>query len=217
MEKLDYRFQSAWTYTTPSSWESPIAIESGSVTTKEPWQIDWTGLKTSPIRKNTELNGDQFYSQGTLVLNGQSWTLIRFHFHDGAEHLVDGSRQDGEVHLVFQNGAGQTMVVGAFLTQSDQVPVQFQPLFTLAKKDLDIQHLLPADRSSAYTYLGTLTTPPLQKDIQWLILQEPLAVHSQDLAQLKQAYPHNYRDCQPLNKRVVEEHQLVTDSVVQSS
>ncbi|SEH44114.1 carbonic anhydrase family protein [Fructobacillus pseudoficulneus] len=208
MQKLDYRYQSAWKYTTNSIGESPIAIDTKLVVDRDAWLVDWSGIKTSPIRKNAEVTGDQFYCEGELQLNGQSWQLIRFHVHDGAEHLVDGRRFAAEIHFVCQNDQGQTMVLAILATEDHQQEPLLTPLFQEKSKTADLQDFLPKIKSLAYSYVGTLTTPPLQQGIRWFLLAEPLGINQKDLATFKQAYSENHRDCQPLAGRVVERHPL---------
>ena len=41
--------------------------------------------------------------------------------------------------------------------------------------DIDMNHLLPADRRY-FTYMGSLTTPPCSEGVLWLVLQQPVTV-----------------------------------------
>ncbi|USS91502.1 carbonic anhydrase family protein [Fructobacillus americanaquae] len=208
MEKLDYRFQSAWTATALSNQESPIEINQSAVFMGDDWQVDWTNFQNTPVKKSQEVIGDQFYCQGQLILNQQAWHVVRFHIHDGAEHLIDGQRYAAEIHIVCQNQLGQTMVVGAFAEVDENHPFIFAPLFSEEKKMVNLQDLLPVEKRGCFTYTGSLTTPPLKKDINWVLLDEPVGISPQDLATFAEAYPDNYRECQPLFGRTVVYHHL---------
>ncbi|KMK53207.1 Carbonic anhydrase precursor [Fructobacillus sp. EFB-N1] len=210
MEKLDYRFQSAWTATALSNLESPIAIEKSAVVTGDDWQVDWTDFQNTPVKKSPEVIGDQFYCQGQLILNQQAWNVVRFHIHDGAEHLIDGQRDAAEIHIVCQNQLGQTLVVGAFAEVDEKHPVIFAPLFSEEKKTVNLQDLLPVEKTGCFSYMGSLTTPPLKKNINWFLLDKPVGINPKDLATFAEAYPDNYRNCQPLSGRTVVYHHLST-------
>ena len=51
----------------------------------------------------------------TLKIGNSVYTLTQYHFHARSEHTLNGRRYDLEVHLVHQNAAGQTAVVGVFM------------------------------------------------------------------------------------------------------
>ena len=56
------------------------------------------------------------YQEGSyLRLNGQSYKLRQFHFHDPSEHHIDGKIYPMEMHLVHQDDAGHTLVVSLLM------------------------------------------------------------------------------------------------------
>lgn len=60
--------------------------------------------------------------------------------------------------------------------------------------------LLPSDLSY-YRYAGSLTAPPCTEGAKWILLQRPVELSAEQLAQLKALYAHNVRPVQPLNGR----------------
>lgn len=50
-----------------------------------------------------------------LHLNGRTYFLSQFHFHDPSEHHVDGRTYPMEIHLVHQDWKGHVVVIGVFV------------------------------------------------------------------------------------------------------
>jgi carbonic anhydrase len=65
----------------------------------------------------------------------------------------------------------------------------------------DAAALMPADLDSYFHYLGSLTTPPLTENVEWYVLQTPVDLSPDDIADFTRHYSHNARDPQPLNGR----------------
>ncbi|CAK8054335.1 Carbonic anhydrase (Cah) [Eupransor demetentiae] len=206
MKPLDYQYQSAWQYTTPSKQQSPIDIKKTALKAGEADELVF--LPASPaIKLDPRLSGLQFMAKGHFLLNGQDWEVERFHFHDGAEHTFDGQRYDMEGHIVTQRGK-ETMVI-AFMGQVDLAAksLDLPDLFEGQAETFDLAEFLPVTKKS-YTYTGTLTTPPLMQGVRWYILAEPLKITAADLAAVHANYPANHRQEQPIMGRTVVEHAL---------
>ncbi|MDF7636887.1 carbonic anhydrase family protein [Leuconostocaceae bacterium ESL0958] len=211
MQKLNYDHQSAWTYTSNYEQQSPIAFSQKDQQLGDLWQLDTAALTLGHLRNQVAVIGRQFYceDQASLVLNGRSWSLLRFHIHDGAEHVLDGHRAAAELHFVCQNEAGATMVLALFAEASPTAPDQFAGLLAPEPK-LAADWLQQAlhQQTKVVTYTGTLTTPPILGPVTWLLFPKTIALSPADLALFKADYPDNHRACQPLAGRSIIQHPL---------
>lgn len=210
MEKLNYHYQDAWRNTTTATCQSPIDVVAADLVSGSPLRIDWSNLQTSAVRKDEQVIGDQFFCDGQLLINEESYDLVRFHIHDGYEQLWDGQDGPAELHLVFNRPDGGTFVLGVFLTLDEKASALFEPVLNEKINQVNLQDFLPDNADEAVSYIGTLTTPPLKKDVQWLLLKEPLGINADDLATFTQVYPDNHREVQPVLNRAVSLHQIVT-------
>lgn len=209
MEKLNYHYQDAWRYTTTATCQSPIDVVADKLVDGPEMVIDWSGLKESPLLKKEQVIGDQFFCRGKLVIDGQIVNLVRFHIHDGFEHLFDGKGGAAELHLVFQREDGGTLVLAIFLEEDSQAKVLFKPILEEKTTTVDLLTFLPENKQTMMTYKGTLTTPPLKQDVEWLLLEERLGINPEDLQAFAQAYPDNHRKVQPLGNRLVELRKII--------
>uniref|UniRef100_G1KPK2 Carbonic anhydrase n=1 Tax=Anolis carolinensis TaxID=28377 RepID=G1KPK2_ANOCA len=173
-----------------------------------------------------------------------NYRLRQIHFHwgssddIGSEHAVDGTKFAAELHVVHWNAdkyasfveaaceADGLAVMAVFLKLGECNP-QLQKItdFLDAIKAKGKQHrftnfdpscLLP--RSLDYwTYLGSLTTPPLLESVIWIILKEPINVCSEQLSKFRNllctgegeaacCLLKNFRPPQPLRGREALPH-----------
>jgi len=206
MQYIDYNKQNEWK--TVTTWQSPVALSSETaIVVEEPkldLKINLAGQQNVE-RVDWEI-GPQFLATGTLNFKGQDYALVRFHFHDGSEHLLNGLRLPAELHFVFQNGA-DLLVLGVLIQKDAAKDDLVAPLFSGITGEVDLKQFLPVGRSY-FEYIGTLTTPPLKQAIQTVILQEPIALSKADLVAIHNAFPDNHRQIQPLNGRTVHLHQV---------
>ena len=127
----------------------------------------------------------------TLKIGSSVYTLQQYHFHAPSEHTLNGQRYDLEAHLVHQNAAGQTAVVGVFMNIGDHpnelVDDVFKNAPDVAGEETDVgvesnaKELLPgfgSDHDNGtfvitryYTYSGSLTTPPCSEAVRWIVAE----------------------------------------------
>ena len=200
MQHLDYKQQNTWRQADDTPFQSPIDIQQqqSKPVMASAMTLTFRGRTTYDDR----IVGEQFLVNGTLQLDGETWQLERFHFHDGAEHLMDGQRHDAEIHFVFLQGE-RVLVLAVFadvIADAPATPIQAILNGSVAAQTLVA--LLPTDRAY-YRYVGSLTTPPLGQDVTWLVLANPIAMTATDAALLHARYPENYRDVQDLAGREV--------------
>lgn len=154
------------------------------------------------------------YATGSdLVINGDSYELLQFHFHTGSEHQVDDNQFPMEIHLVHQNAGGFYAVVSllvqegqenAFLKNfSDDYPSSEGGEFTSATQ-VNVEDLLPTN-PDYYTYGGSLTTPPCSETVTWYVMKTPIEASSQQISDMADILQGNFRPLQPLDGRVILE------------
>ncbi|XP_031600715.1 carbonic anhydrase 7 [Oreochromis aureus] len=170
------------------------------------------------------------------------YRLKQFHFHwggkghEGSEHTVSGKGFASELHLVHWNavkyktyGEASTApdglaVLGIFLETGDDhrwLHMITDVLYTVKYKGsitdfkgFNPKCLLPSSLHF-WTYLGSLTTPPLHESVIWIVLKEPIEVSEKQLGMLrmllfteeednqKMRMENNFRPPQPLKGRRV--------------
>lgn len=200
MQHLDYKQQNTWRQADDTPFQSPIDIQQqhSKPVMASAMTLTFRGQTTYDDR----IVGEQFLVNGTLQLDGETWQLERFHFHDGAEHLMDGQRHDAEIHFVFLQGE-RVLVLAVFADVTADAPATpIQAILNGSVAAQTLVALLPTDRAY-YRYVGSLTTPPFGQDVTWLVLANPIAMTATDAALLHARYPENYRDVQALAGREV--------------
>ncbi|XP_053251716.1 carbonic anhydrase 13-like [Podarcis raffonei] len=177
-------------------------------------------------------------SGGPLIGN---YRLRQIHFHwgpsddIGSEHAVDGTKFAAELHVVhwnadkyasFVEAAGQAdglavmavfLQVGECNSQLKKITDHLDAIKIKGKQhrftNFDPSCLLPHSLDY-WTYLGSLTSPPLLESVIWIILREPISVCSEQLAKFRNllctgegeaafCMLRNFRPPQPLRGREV--------------
>ncbi|ADG40802.1 carbonic anhydrase family protein [Leuconostoc kimchii] len=200
MKHLDYSQQESWREVGDTSFQSPIAISSQQA--KNGMQPDLITHFSGQTLFEDRVVGEQFLVSGTLEIADETWTLERFHFHDGAEHLVDDVRHDIEIHFVYHHD-DRILVLAVFGdVTSVESDTHIPEVFSEAIDAQLLTNWLPKDQSY-YRYVGSLTTPPLGENVTWLVFSHPIAISEKDLSVIHQHYPNNYRDVQDIAGRDV--------------
>ena len=152
------------------------------------------------------------YDPGSyLAIGSRRYDLLQFHFHSPSEHRVDGKAYPLEVHLVHRAPDGELAVVGIFMAVSSENRLiggllENRPLQGKAHTGaiFDVSSLIPP--STAYfAYTGSMTTPPYNERVRWIILQTPAPISAAQVGSFTDRFPRNARPVQPLNDRVVFE------------
>lgn len=140
------------------------------------------------LDKNEQGKGNQ------LLVNGKPFDLVQFHFHTPSEHAINGRHAPMEAHLVHKDAQGQLAVVAVMIYSggSNQlidhmpVPANKGDFSKSGGPFINPALLLPANRS-AFTFTGSLTTPPCTQNVGWVVMQNPLLVSPQTLQKFKKA------------------------------
>lgn len=198
--------------------QSPIDLTNPIVTDfgKDGLEIKWKKSAHGHIHKDkhgvhVEFGADE---RQFILLGRKKFHLVQFHFHHPSEHWIDGKQQSMELHVVHQNiNDGSRAVIGifievspdaksvpslvpqikAFLGSKDQ-----QPVGDVSTNPLDWS---PSDTSHYYRYEGSLTTPPFDESVSWVVLKEPLLLPKNELVELIEIFRHPARLPQALNRR----------------
>lgn len=155
-------------------------------------------------------------SGGFLIAGDKRYQLTQFHFHRPSEELIHGKPYDMVIHLMHESSDGQTAGVAVLLTagKPNAAIQQLWNRMPLTKGDeheipgvqLNPQGLVPGDLSY-YTYTGSLTAPPCDEGVTWIVLKTPVEISPDQIKAFARLYPHDVRPIQPLNGRVVKEVQ----------
>ena len=153
------------------------------------------------------------YAPGSdIALNGVTYELKQFHFHSNSEHTVDGQAFPLEMHLVHQATDGSLAVLGVFFEDGaenealagvfENLPADEQEATLVDGLTVNASEFIPAD-GDAWTYAGSLTTPPCSEGVAWTVMATPLEASTEQLSAFSDIFDHNYRPTQPLGAREV--------------
>ena len=146
-----------------------------------------------------------------LTLDGRTYALQSIHAHAASEHRVDGELFAAELHVVHQGADGALLVVGVLYELGAPDPV-IQGLIDAGAggsgggpaSALNAVLLTPAS-SAHYRYRGSLTTPPFDGPVEWIVMRERGAVSQEQVAAIQAVNggePNN-REIQPRAARPI--------------
>lgn len=149
-----------------------------------------------------------------LILDGQTFELLQFHFHHPSEHTINHRHHLMEAHFVHRNNQGEYAVLGVFMQEGeenrtlqpiwDAMPAVEGPEQTIAGVKVDINQLLPTDQTT-YRYFGSLTTPPCSEVVRWIVFQQPVEVSNRQIEKFTRNFHWNARTIQPINERLLQQ------------
>lgn len=149
-----------------------------------------------------------------VVYNDKTFHLKQFHFHEPAEHTVDGVRFPLAIHLVHQDENSSYLVIEVLVKEGkSSEPFTFLESFLpiakgetkLVNQPFDMNLNLPTNKGY-FTYKGSLTTPPCTEGVRWIIFKESITVSLEQVELLKYLMPiRNFREEQPIHGRRISE------------
>ncbi|XP_067649509.1 carbonic anhydrase 2-like isoform X2 [Haliotis asinina] len=229
------------THCCDGSNQSPININTQDAKCAKLDPIQYLPKYRKEISGSLKINGHgaslAFFKNNLLMtknipFSDAQYVLHSIHFHSPSEHLVDGKRFDGELHLVHYNkrygSVGASVgkedglaVVGVFLEvageSEDNAFNRFVDGVAKLKGDeaenvsLDPRELLLMT-DDYYTYKGSLTTPPCSESVRWVVMDLPVLTTTDRLKVLKKvpvsggdplSVDTNVRPAQPVNGRPI--------------
>lgn len=223
-------FSNTWSYegeTGPANWgkinpawakcgsgnrQSPIDIRDGMKVELEQISFDY-----HPSTFNVTDNGHTVQVMvgggNFLTVQNRMYELIQFHFHRPSEERINGKGYEMVVHLVHKDAEGRIAMLALLIERGKSQPViqtvwnnlPLEKLETLAPAVvLDPMELLPA-RRDYFTFMGSMTTPPCQEGVLWLVMKEPVQASPAQMALFSRLYPLNSRPIQPSSGRIIKE------------
>jgi carbonic anhydrase len=154
------------------------------------------------------------YAPGSfIVVDGQRYELVQFHFHKPSEEKINGKPAAMVAHLVHRSAEGKLAVVAVLLkpgqpnklveTLWKNLPREKEKPAARDDVRIDAADLLPANKAAYYTFTGSLTTPPCSEGVTWFVMKSPTSVSNTEVTRFAQIYPMNARPTQPLNGREI--------------
>ena len=196
--------------------QSPIDLSSAYKTKLNTIKFDY---KETPLKIVNNGHAIQVnYDPGSSVMiDGEKYNLVQFHFHAPSEHTVDGKFYDMEMHLVHKSDKGDLAVVGVFLKKGkanqiiqalwNNLPNEINMENVVAGLSVNASSLLPKD-AKYYHYYGSLTTPPCSEGVLWSVMRTPIEVSEEQIQKFKTVMGvDDNRPVLPLNKRFLLESQ----------
>lgn len=192
--------------------QSPIDIRNGIAVELEEVRFDYRASGFSVIDNGHTVQANVAPGNSIEVM-GRRFELVQFHFHRPSEEHVNGRRFDMSVHLVHKDLDGKIAVVAVLLERGGAQPVVQQVwnnlpleknLALAASTPLDPNALLPQDRRY-FTYMGSLTTPPCNEGVLWMVMQQPVPVSPQQIDIFSRLYPMNARPLQQASGRLIKQ------------
>lgn len=152
---------------------------------------------------------------GALTIGDSVFALVEMHLHVPSEHTVRGRRFAGEAHLVHEHAGGGRAVLATLLVEGEEDPAWNALVAALPGHEgqrnalageVDLHGMLRLGGLGAewiYDYAGSLTTPPCDQNVRWLVRAAPLAVSRAQIEAFSSAMVRNARPLQPANRRTV--------------
>lgn len=172
--------------------------------------------------------------------NGRNFLFAKGHFHwglnntIGSEHAINGRKFPVEMHLLHYNDRYKSLqeamdkqdgllAVAAFLQVSETDNPKLNSLFNLFNRvrcagqsvnvtnAISLSSFLPNNLRDFYRYQGSLTTPPCNETVTWILLKQIVPIGQEQLKRLRELMSedcktpigNNWRKLQKPNGRKV--------------
>jgi len=197
------------------SEQSPINVELPQVKAEK--KLNENEIYYEPTEFTVENNGHTIQANATtdsnlLVIEGNEYKLLQFHFHTPSEHQFNSQNFDMELHLVHSDKNGNLAVLGIMIQNGkknellagmwNELPKEESIKDISEKYLIDLKALLPKNQTS-YEYEGSLTTPPCTEEVKWMVFEQPIEMSRAQIQAFQKIIPHNRRPVQPINEREI--------------
>ncbi|MBF0441949.1 MAG: carbonic anhydrase family protein [Oligoflexales bacterium] len=189
--------------------QSPIDIDKRSATLKN-LRFTYKKSMINLVDNGHTIKAD--YEKGsTIEYNGNRYQLVQFHFHSPSEHEINGVSYPLEIHFVHSNEKGELTVLGVMGEKGDIPHREIDKLWQgLSKEEgsekrerkisVNAFNLYPMNKK-AYSYMGSLTTPPCTENVTWYVFKDSIKVSQDQIQTFRKLYSGNNRPVQPINGR----------------
>jgi carbonic anhydrase len=190
--------------------QSPIDIGNTFEATLLQLKINWAA-HAETIVNNGHTVQVNMGEGGVLTHDGGAYRLVQFHFHHPSEHHYAGKAFPMEAHFVHASVSGALAVIGVMMMPGRANGTFSKIVTSMPEKEgpavpadpmISPNSFLPQSRRY-YRYSGSLTTPPCNETVDWLLFMDPVQVNEADIARFGQLFPMNARPVQKLNRRFV--------------
>ena len=188
--------------------------------------IDLTGFieaDLKPLDIQYQAGGQQVVNNGhsiqvnyapgsSLTIEGRTYELKQFHFHNPSENTINGEFYPLEMHLVHVDDNGKIAVIGVMFSEGE-ANAELDKVWSIMPREhgqkvdasgaIDANALLP-ESADYYRFNGSLTTPPCTEGVTWVVMKSPLTVSKEQIEAFAHVMHHpNNRPVQPVNARTV--------------
>ncbi|CDW77350.1 UNKNOWN [Stylonychia lemnae] len=152
----------------------------------------------------------------------QTFQLLQFHVHAPSEHTFNGQYYDVEVHFVHKHTTENRLVAFSVLFDTKaggDKENEFIKSMSVGAQNQSVISTLPAmnlfkklDMNQLYHYEGSLTTPPCNEIVSWIIVHDPQQISSAQVKAFNDKWKNNQtfaagkgnnRGIQNLNQRLI--------------
>ncbi len=156
-----------------------------------------------------------YFKEGNMmVLDKSAFQLKYLDFHAPSEHKLNGQHYPLEIQLYHEDSKQHVAVMSVLFKAGEshaelnallaQLPQTSSEVIQL-KTRLTPNELMPTN-PQYYRYSGSLTTPPCQEGVRWIVMKSPLQASTEQIIKLSTAMGGaNNRPIQALNGRSVLE------------
>jgi carbonic anhydrase len=195
--------------------QSPIDIRTAEKADLPAVRFDYTAEPLKYLINNGYTVRVNYHdTTNALVVGDKRYYLTQFHFHRPAEEYLHGKQypmvahimhkaSDGEIAgvvVMIEPGSANTLVQRIW----DHMPTVKGDEHEIPGVEINPLALLPTDHSS-YRYTGSISAPPCNEGVLWIVLKTPISLSDKQIAAFAALYPHDVRPLQPLNGRIVQE------------
>jgi carbonic anhydrase len=200
--------------------QSPIDIDTGAAAGVQGPSLRLVYDRTARlevVNTGETVRADLPAGAGHLLVDGERYDLLQFHFHTPSEHELDGRRFALELHLVHRKADGALAVVGAVVERGARHAVLDRVFRNLPEigdtepvvvRGFRLRRLVPA-MPEAFHYLGSLTTPPCTEGVSWFVRSKVIQMSWRQIAGFRRIFSGeefpdgNSRPVQPQGGRTV--------------
>ncbi|NTZ42115.1 carbonic anhydrase family protein [Altererythrobacter sp. SALINAS58] len=189
--------------------QSPVNLSGGEISELPDPQFNYASQLTEIENLGHTLQVE-VAPGSTMNVAGREYELAQFHFHTPSEHHLRGAEFPAELHLVHRGPENQLAVVGVFIEEGEaraqlsqiwnQLPAQPGESEQIDIADFSAETLLPEERQH-YLYPGSLTTPPCSEGVNWMVMDQPIAMSAEQISELRAIIGTSDRPVQPLGDR----------------
>lgn len=194
--------------------QSPIDIHDGIPVELDPIAFDYrpSAFRVIDNGHTVQVN---MAPGNRITVNGRRHELVQFHFHRPSEERLNGKQFDMVVHLVHKDIEGKLAVIAILISEGKGHPLVQQvwnnlPLEKFTEQPglatIDLNQILPEQRQYV-TYMGSLTTPPCQEGVLWMVFKQPVTASAEQMATFARLHPMNARPVQPTAGRLIKDGQ----------